>query len=200
MPEHPGPNLSRRDYLVEPIPHGEAVAVIHAWHYSRSAPNTGQTFGLYAREAYPMAPVDGASLWLPPTRRAAEAVAGDDWEGVLCLSRLVVNPDLPRNAASFLLARSMRLIDRERWPVLLTYADTRHGHTGAIYHATGWRLDATVSSGAYFLTPDGRQVGRKRGPRNIPSAQLRASGHTQHRAEKLRFVHAGRPRDVSQPG
>lgn len=185
---HPGENLRRADWLVERVAHGEAVAAIHAWHYSHSAPNTGQTFGLYQRELLPLAPIMGAALWLPPTRRAAEAVAGEEWQGVLSLSRLVVAPETPRNAATFLLASSMRLLDRDRWPTLLTYADTHQGHTGAIYKATGWQLDAVTNAGSYFVK-DGRQVGRKRGKRNIPVAQLRAEGYVEIKADKLRFVH-----------
>lgn len=188
---HPGENLSRQDWLVERVPHGEAVAVIYQWHYSQSAPNTGQTHGLYRRAEYPLAELEGAALWLPPTKRAAEAIAGADWQSVLSLSRLVVSPSAPRNAASFLLARSMRLIDRERWPILLTYADTRHGHTGAIYKATGWVLDAVTNTGSYFVSESGRQVGRKRGKRNLSAASLRAEGYVEHRSDKLRFVHRG---------
>lgn len=185
--KHPGDNLRRAEWNVERIPHGEAVAAIHAWHYSHSAPNTGQTFGLF-HKGEGMSPLLGAALWLPPTRRAAEAVAGEAWGGVLSLSRLVVAPEAPRNAATFLLSASMRLLDRGRWPVLLTYADTHQGHTGAIYKATGWRLDAITNAGSYFVK-DGRQVGRKRGSRNIPIAQLRADGYVEVKADKLRFVH-----------
>jgi hypothetical protein len=82
----------------------------------------------------------------------------------------------------------MRLLDRDRWPVLLTYADMHHGHTGAIYKATGWRLDAVTNSGTYFVK-DGRQVGRKRGRRNIRAADLRALGYEEIRSNKIRFVH-----------
>ena len=186
--KHPGDNLRRAEWLVERVPHGEAVAAIVSWHYAHSAPNTGQTFGLYRRADLPLAPLLGAALWLPPTKRAGEAVAGADWNGVLSLSRLVVSPEAPRNAATFLLASSMRLLDRGRWPVLLTYADTHQGHTGAIYKATGWQLDAVTSAGSYFVR-DGRQVGRKRGNRNISAAQLRSEGYVEVKADKLRFVH-----------
>jgi hypothetical protein len=182
-------NLRRAEWRVERVPHPEAVAVIRTWHYSRSAPNTGQTHGLYRRAEYPMAPLSGAALWLPPTKRAGEAVAGEGWPGVLSLSRLVVDPAAPRNAASFLLSASMRLLDRDRWPVLLTFADTRHGHTGAIYKATGWELDAETDAGSYWVSADGRQVGRKRGKRNLRAADLRAAGYVEHRSVKLRFVH-----------
>lgn len=185
---HEGPNLNRRDWLVECVPHGEAVAAIRAWHYSHSAPNTGQAHGLFARDGAPFSAIVGAALWLPPTRRAAEKVAGESWRGVLSLSRLAVDPALPRNAASFLLAGSMRLLDRDRWPVLLTFADSQQGHTGAIYKATGWTLDGLSSSGSYWVR-DGVQVGRKRGKRNIRAADLRADGYTEVRSEKLRYVH-----------
>jgi hypothetical protein len=84
----------------------------------------------------------------------------------------------------------MRQIDRRRWPVLLTYADTLHGHTGAIYLATGWERDAVVSTGSYFRhTVTGEQVGRKRGGRNIPTAELIQAGYREFRGDKVRFVH-----------
>lgn len=187
--KHPGENLRRQDWRVERIPHGEALFAIRSWHYSRSGPNTGQTFGLLSRMEQPMSPVYGASLWLPPTRRAAEKVAGDSWQGVLSLSRLAVDPSLPRNAASFLLARSMRQIDRDRWPILLTFADRQQGHSGAIYLATGWQLAGESTTGSYFITPDGQQVGRKRGKRNISAAELIDQGCREVRSTKLRFVH-----------
>lgn len=186
--KHDGDNLRRSDWLVMRCPHAEAKEAIEAWHYSHSTPNTGQTFGLFRKAEVPFAPLAGAALWLPPTRRAAEAVAGEGWRGVLSLSRLAVAPDMPRNAATFLLAASMRMLDRDRWPVLLTYADTHQGHTGAIYLATGWTFDKVTSAGSYFVK-DGRQVGRKRGKRNIPVAELRAQGYTEVRSDKLRFVH-----------
>ena len=33
----------------------------------------------------------------------------------------------------------MKLLDRNRWPFLLTYADTWQGHTGHIYKASNWK-------------------------------------------------------------
>lgn len=75
-----------------------------------------------------------------------------DWKKVLLLSRLVVTPNAPRNSCSFLLAGSMRLIDRDRWPFLLTYADEWQGHTGAIYKAANWTyLGKTDPTPVYTL-------------------------------------------------
>lgn len=163
---------------------------VEAWHYSRSTSHVSvYRHGLYRRldDETLVGPL-GVALWMPPTKAAA--VADDDWRGVLNLSRLAVEPGMPTNAASFLLGRSMRLIDRHRWPVLLTYADTRHGHTGAIYLATNWTRDREVDAGALWLGPNGEQRGTKRGPRNLTRQEMEEAGFVYHPpVPKIRFVH-----------
>ncbi len=84
----------------------------------------------------------------------------------------------------------MRLIDRDRWPVLLTYADTALGHTGAIYRATNWTCDGEVSAGDTWTDVEGRQAGRKRGPRSLTVAEMVEAGYTRRSAApKIRFRH-----------
>lgn len=187
-------HLRAADYLVRPV-EDVMKANVEAWHYSRSASKVSvYRHGLYRRldEETLVGPL-GVALWLPPTKAAARAVAGDDWRGVLNLSRLAVEPGMPTNSASFLLGRSMRLVDRRRRPVLLTYADTRHGHTGAIYKATNWRFDGEVKAGALWLGPNGEQRGMKRGPRNLTRQEMEEAGFTYHPpVPKLRFVHDAR--------
>jgi hypothetical protein len=46
---------------------------------------------------------------------------------VLALSRLAVDDAAPGNAATFLMSRSIRAVDRARWPHLVTYADKWRG-------------------------------------------------------------------------
>jgi hypothetical protein len=100
---------------------------------------------------------------MPPTKVAAESVAGEGWRGVLCLSRLVILPGEPTNAASLLLGAAMRLVAADpRWHTLLTYADTRQGHTGAIYRATNWEYVGLRPGGSAWVdTATGRQVAIK---------------------------------------
>lgn len=180
------------DWSVRTIPtHGEVQRLVTAWHYSRSVPNTSTyRHGLYRAVVLLHGDAHGAALWIPPTRAAAEALAGERWIGVLSLSRLVVDPALPTNAASFLLGASMRMIDRTRWPVLVTYADTNQGHTGAIYKATNWTCDGPVPAGDVWVDGAGRQRGRKRGGRTMTVAQMREAGLDRvPQAPKIRFVH-----------
>lgn len=171
--------------------HGTASRVIRLWHYSRSTPNTSTyRHGLYPRgELLPGDPY-GVALWIPPTKSSAEKIAGDEWGGVLSLSRLVIEPNMPTNAASFLLGGSMRMIDRERWPVLVTYADTGHGHTGAIYRATNWECLGEVPAGDTWVDGQGVQRGRKRGGHTLTVEQMRAAGFVRRPASpKIKYVH-----------
>lgn len=175
-------------WRVETIELWEARHFIKLWHYAKSSPNTATyRHGLIGPDWVHY----GAAVWLPPTRAAAEKVAGEEWHGVLCLSRLVVAPEVPTNGASFLLGRSMKLIDRKRWPVLLTYADTKLGHTGAIYKATNWETHGPVPAGDVWVhSTTGEQRGRKRGPTNLSGEQMRALGFERVASlPKIRFVH-----------
>ena len=186
-------HLHSSEWDVWTVPsHGEAVAFLRSHHYAKSAPNTST----YRHGIYPVGlfgRLAGVALWIPPTKAAAQVVAGDDWQGVLSLSRLAIEPDMPTNAASFLLGRSMRLIDRDRWPVLVTYADTAQGHTGAIYRATNWMCDGEVPAGDTWVMPDGSQCGRKRGGRTLTAAEMRAIGAERSASlPKIRFRHDAR--------
>lgn len=183
--------LNKQDWEVRHIPqHFEAENFIRLMHYSRSCPNTSTyRHGLYRTGEF-FSLVQGVGLWIPPTRTAAEAIAGDDWEGVLALSRFCVAPEVPRNGASFLLGRSMRMIDRRRWPVLVSWADTNEGHTGAIYLAANWKSDGEVAAGDVWTTPDGQLVGRKRGRFTLTKTQMQDRGYVRRpSAAKIRFVH-----------
>ena len=148
----------RRDYNVRECSHRDAVDLVKAHHYAKGASNTSVfRHGLYRGDL-----LVGAALWMPPTKIAALSVS-DDWQGVLSLTRLVVIPSEPKNAASILLGASIRLVFADsRWHTLLTYADTRHGHVGTIYKATNWEYLGLVPGSKSFFDPTtGRQVALK---------------------------------------
>jgi len=197
----PGVIVRAGDWQVQSVPtHGEVLRFLRSHHYARGGPNTSTyRHGMYRADPA-VAPfvgeLVGVALWIPPTRGAAEAAlvkAGADpaeWREVLSLSRLAIAAKVGTNGASFLLGRSMRLIDRTRWPWLLTYADRNHGHTGAIYRATNWTDQGEVAAGDVWTTPDGAQRGRKRGGRTLLAAEMTAAGLVRsHSSVKRRFVH-----------
>jgi hypothetical protein len=89
---------------------------------------------------------------------------------------LVLLPESPTNAASFLIGKSIRLIRQDgRWRCLITYADEWQGHDGAIYRATNWEYVGKTTSEATFVR-NGRMGARKAGPKTRTRAEMEAEG------------------------
>jgi len=167
----PSNPLRKEDWRVDTCSLEQAYTLVKRLHYAAGSANTA-TFrhGLYRNEEWPFV-VAGCALWMPPTRKAAEAslrsASMDDgcWRQVLTLSRLVIEPDVPTNAASFLISRSEKLIRQDgRWLLLVTYADEWQGHTGAIYRASGWEYVGTTQPALAYVV-NGRMLSRKAGPK-----------------------------------
>ncbi len=171
-----GEPLRKGDWEVRPVALNLAQELVRRHHYARGGSNTGiYTHGLFPRGAVWDRDCGGVTWWLPPTRAAAEKTFPERWQGVLSLSRLVILPWMPGNAATFLLAASRRLIDCQTWPCLVTYADTWRGHTGAIYLADGWE-DCGSTKPSPVWTLDGRMIARKAGPKTRTHAEMIAMG------------------------
>jgi hypothetical protein len=101
-----------------------------------------------------------AFAWQPPPRGAAANVCSEEPSAVLALSRMVAVPKELRQLQhiSKPLRRQMRtLIDRTRWPVLVTYSDEGQGHTGHVYKCSGWEKTLRTKRPTYE-DGDGRRV------------------------------------------
>lgn len=119
--------LKKEEWIVLPIDLATARRLIVKFHYAKSATNTRvYTHGLFRKgKEFLFADCLWVAWWLPPTKNAAIATYPEgDWKKVLSLTRLVISPDVPKNACSFLLSRSIKLIDKICWHCLVTYADT----------------------------------------------------------------------------
>lgn len=180
--------LRKADWVVAGCDQNVAQRFIEAEHYARGTSNTATYLhGLYPQGWHWYEDCVGVAWWIPPTRSAAEAWAGERWEGVLSLSRLAIAPEVPRNACSFLLSKSVRMIDRVRWHTLVTYADSWHGHTGAIYRACGWEYCGETKPESVY-TIKGRMTARKAGGNTRTHAEMIALGATfEGRFAKARF-------------
>ena len=168
--------LRRSDWEVRPVSIEAARPFIEAEHYARGASNTATYLhGLFRAGEIFDNQCRGVAWWIPPTKSAAQATFPERWTGVLSLSRLAIEPDVPKNACSFLLARSMRLIDRSLWPCLVTYADEWRGHVGTIYRATGWDYVGKTKPERVYQAA-GRMVARKAGGNTRTHAEMIALG------------------------
>lgn len=115
--------LRRQEYEVRPTALCVARDLVERYHYTHGGSNTGTyVHGLY-RKGEPLLCL-GVVWWLPPIKQAAVACSREEWRTVLQLSRTVLVPEAPKNAASFLIGRSIRLIRRDRrYHYLLSFAD-----------------------------------------------------------------------------
>ncbi len=167
-----GPIARRTDYTVMPCTHAEAAAAVVSWHYAKGCSKTAVAAHALRNQQGELV---GAALWLPPTKVAAQSVEPYHWRNVLALSRLVVAPTEPKNAASLLLGQSIRLLPK-RWHTLLTYADSRQGHVGTIYKATNWIDLGEVPGGQAWADQTGKQVAL-RATTSRTVAEMLALGH-----------------------
>jgi len=170
--------LLKSDWVVVSISLYTSRQLIEKFHYAKSATNTGvYTHGLFRKgEELFEANCLGVAWWLPPTKNAAIATFDGDWRKVLSLTRLAINPNVPKNACSFLLSRSIKLIDREKWHCLVTYADTWQNHNGGIYKATNWEYMGLTKPSPVFQNEHGKMMGRKRAGKNFKKSELIEQG------------------------
>lgn len=167
--------LRKADWNVAGVDRDHAVALIERIHYAKGvAKQAVAVHGLYPSSWHWYSECVGVAWWLPPTRAAAERLAGEAWEGVLALSRLAIEDDVPPNACSFLVSKSVRMLE-PRWHTLVSYADSWRGHTGAIYRACGWEYDG-MTKPTETWTIDGRMTAMKAGHRTRTVAQMKELG------------------------
>lgn len=163
------------EWEVKPAPLKEGQELVRLHHYSKGGSNTAvYMHGLYRKSDGQLC---GVAWWLPPTRVACESVNKEKWKQVLSLTRLAILPEVPQNAATFLMGRSIRLIRKDgRFVSLVTYADESQGHSGTIYKASNWTYVGKTGPYPRWLSTDGRQVACK-ATVNRTKAEMEALGH-----------------------
>ena len=72
------------------------------------------------------------------------------------LARLVVQ-STSRNAASFLIGRSLQMLEPKPCAVV-SYADSEMGHCGIVYQATNWTYTGATVSHDHMYLIDGKRV------------------------------------------
>jgi len=143
-------------YDLRPCTIADVAALCKAHHGYGGA--GGQATAAYA--VYEQGRIVAAYAWQPPPPGAAKSVCPSTPAGVLALSRMVALPreDRELNHVSKPLRRQMvRLLDRGRWPALVTYSDEGQGHTGHVYKCSGWRATGR-SRRPWYYTLDGTRV------------------------------------------
>jgi hypothetical protein len=165
----------RCDWYVAKCALIDAQELIKTYHYAKGGSNTAvYTHGLFSKFDDKLM---GVAWWLPPTRVACESVNKEQWKKVLSLTRMVIVPGVPKNACSFLLSKSVKIIrDEGRFVSLVTYADESQGHTGGVYKAANWIYIGKTGPYPRWLNENGKQVAPK-STVNRTKAQMEAMGY-----------------------
>ncbi len=128
-----GGDFDPAGYHVGAISAKEAGDLVEQHHYLHRRPNTSHAFGLIADTGR----VDGVAIFgVPASRYVQMSACPKAPSSVIELSRLWVRDELGRNAESYLVARALKMIPPM---IVISYADTAHGHQGIIYRALGFR-------------------------------------------------------------
>lgn len=181
--------LVANQWTVRSIPLPVAQQLVRKHHYAKGGANTGVFIhGLIRKDTDE---VHGVAWWLPPTRVASESVNRDNWRRVLSLTRMVITPGTPKNACSFLLARSIKIIRRDgRFDTLVTWADEGEGHTGGVYRAANWTYLGANTGDERWVDPlTGRHVAKKSAGKSRTVSEMLALGYARTgKTRKHKFV------------
>ena len=131
----------------------EAEDLVKVFHYSHSIPAAVQCIvtahedgGLFGDKGRAVAAV---FFTIPPTRWSE-----DVWE----LARLVRRDDVMLPLTS-LIAEACRIIRRRKSvDLLVSFADSTHGHHGGIYQAASWNFDGQRAAAVSGVTVGGEYI------------------------------------------
>lgn len=87
----------------------------------------------------------GCIVYAEPPAQSHVRFGGKGFE----LARLWVDDSVPRNAESWFIAQSVRIV-KQKFPelvYLVSYADPTAGHSGTIYRAANWSDDGRTDAG-----------------------------------------------------
>jgi hypothetical protein len=118
---------------IESIHSKLAMALVMEHHYSQRVVGCTKAFGLFENGGL----VGCCCFSIPASYTLCKGVCGDEFKRFVWeLSRLVVTTKT-KNAASFLIGQSLRLLDDR---IVVSYADCNDhvGHVGYVYQATNW--------------------------------------------------------------
>jgi len=114
---------------VKTITHHDCREWLLFKHYAKRIPPIEFAFGLF--DGLQMV---GVCTYATPVSHVLRSLFGDF--KLMELNRLVTNDDLPKNATSFFVSQTLKMIPKPM--VIVSYADTSQNHHGFIYQATNF--------------------------------------------------------------
>ena len=146
------PTPALQSIQVRPVSVKIAKEIIVRNHYLHSLPGgTQMTFGVFLEQRLLGALALGVGAF-----NSRRLVSGATHGDCICLTRLWLADDLPKNSESRVLAVVLRsLVRNTTLKFVATYADPSAGHVGTIYQATGWLYTGMSEPSVLYDIGDG---------------------------------------------
>jgi len=159
-------------YEIRRISYQQTKPYILEIHYAKRMPSISFAFGLFERDEM----VGIVTYGMPASPWLCKGVCGEKHRhSVLELNRLVLKNNRP-NEASRLVSGSLRKLPKPR--IIVSYADTAHGHTGYIYQACNFMFTGTTKPRTDMAGKNGKHSRHHLGDRS----------NRVQRSEKHRYV------------
>jgi len=160
-------------YNVEQISYGETKPFILGIHYAGRMPSISYAFGLFEDSEL----VGVVSFGSPASAPLCRGICGESEKSkIIELNRLVLLNN-KKNEASFLVSRAIKLLPKPK--VIVSYADTAHGHSGYVYQACNFLFTGTSKPRTDIAPKDGKH----------PRHHLGDTSKRVNRSAKHRYVY-----------
>ena len=147
--------MSLKNWHVELVERKDIKDFIETWHYSKSINGciADYCFALYS----PDNAMKGAMFYGRFAMANQWKRFTDDPENVIELRRLCCVDDTPKNAESFFIGKSLRLLSKHwRAGIVVSYADKEYNHSGIIYKASNFKMVGEIP-GAKVIIHNGKR-------------------------------------------
>lgn len=119
------------NYMVLKIESRKAREVVIKHHYLHRAPPCSECFGLFAYNVLIGVVIYG----VPASHHVRKGMCPSNPALVYELNRLWVSDACPRNTESWFVRKTLGMMSSR---IIVSYADTAHGHNGTVYRAMGF--------------------------------------------------------------
>ena len=191
--------LIKNQWEVHRIGKSEADAFVEKYHYAKGAGKLAhRCYGLFYKGD--PGTLHGVAMWNTPALGAAKFV-NSNHRAVLGLSRFCLTPDRPENSGSYLISKSIKLLNTNRWTTLLTFAEQALKHRGGLYRAANWDYFGITDAQPYYTNKEGQLVSRKCGPKTFNHQEMLDKGYKFiGNFKKHRFIYEiDRTKRISKP-
>jgi hypothetical protein len=124
----------KENYTIKEIPYKEAMEIVIENHYLHRKCPCSKAYGLIEEKTNRIVGV--VTYGVSCSSTLLKGICGEgEKQNVYELNRLWISDDVPKNGESFLIANTLKMLDKE---IIVSFADSSQNHVGYVYQATNF--------------------------------------------------------------